>query len=32
MIGLFAAGWIVSIFIYMSRRFDEMELGVRDAA
>jgi len=31
-IGLFAASWIVSIAIYKWRRFDEMELGVRDAA
>ena len=31
-IGLFAASWIVSIAIYKWRRFDEMELGVRDVA
>ena len=31
-IGLFAASWIISIAIYKWRRFDEMELGVRDAA
>jgi high-affinity nickel-transport protein len=31
-IGLFAASWIVSIAIYKWRRFDELELGVRDAA
>jgi len=31
-IGLFAASWIISIAIYKWRRFDELELGVRDAA
>ena len=31
-IGLFAASWIISIAIYKWRRFDEMELGVRDVA
>jgi high-affinity nickel-transport protein len=31
-IGLFAASWIVSIAIYKWRRFDELELGMRDAA
>jgi len=31
-IGLFAASWILSIAIYKWRRFDDLELGVRDAA
>jgi high-affinity nickel-transport protein len=31
-IGLFAASWIVSIAIYKWRRFDDLELGARDAA
>ena len=31
-IGLFAASWILSIVIYKWRRFDELELGVRDVA
>jgi high-affinity nickel-transport protein len=31
-IALFAASWILSIAIYKWRRFDEMEIGVRDAA
>ena len=28
----FAASWMASIAIYKWRRFDELELGVRDAA
>jgi high-affinity nickel-transport protein len=31
-IGLFAASWILSIAIYKWRRFDDLELGARDAA
>ena len=31
-IGLFALSWIFSIAIYKWRRFDDMELGARDAA
>jgi high-affinity nickel-transport protein len=31
-IALFAVSWIASIAIYKWRRFDELELGVRDAA
>jgi high-affinity nickel-transport protein len=31
-IGLFAFSWILSIAIYKWRRFDDLELGTRDAA
>ena len=31
-IGLFAGSWILSIAIYKWRRFDDLELGARDAA
>jgi high-affinity nickel-transport protein len=31
-IALFAVSWILSIAIYRWRRFDDLELGVRDAA
>jgi high-affinity nickel-transport protein len=31
-VGLFVVSWILSIVIYKWRRFDDLELGVRDAA
>jgi high-affinity nickel-transport protein len=31
-IGLLATSWTLSIVIYKWRRFDELELGARDAA